>query len=139
MNIEWLTANDQVSGCYEVRKKVFIEEQGFENEFDEIDNIALHLCLRNEDETVATARIFKCDGGVFHAGRICVLKKYRKNHLGALIMSEICKKVSSLGGNEVYLSAQVKAKPFYEKQGFVAKGEIYMDENCPHIDMYKSL
>lgn len=139
MNIKWITGKEDTSDCFYVREEVFIKEQGFKNEFDNIDDIALHLCILDNKKTVATARIFEDKDGVFHAGRICVLKEYRKNHLGALIMSEICKKAAKLGGKKVCLSAQVNARPFYEKQGFIPVGEEYLDEHCPHIDMYKNL
>lgn len=37
----------------------------------------------------------------------------------------------------VCLHAQVQAKPFYEKLGFKAYGEIDCDEFCPHTWMKK--
>lgn len=33
-----------------IRQSVFVEEQGFEYEFDDIDEIALHLVLYDENE-----------------------------------------------------------------------------------------
>lgn len=139
MNTKWITGNEDTKECFKVREEVFIKEQGFHNEFDETDKVALHLCIDEDGKTIATARIYEDNNGTFHAGRICVLKDFRKRHLGALIMSEISKKVSKLGGKKVVLSAQVNKQPFYEKQGFVTSGEEYMDEFCPHIDMYKNL
>lgn len=38
----------------------------------------------------------------------------------------------------IYLSAQLQAKGFYEKLGYLAYGDEYMDEHCPHIMMKKS-
>lgn len=37
------------------------------------------------------------------------------------------------------LSAQVRVRPFYEKLGFTASGDEYLDEYCPHIHMEKEL
>ncbi|MDY4474645.1 GNAT family N-acetyltransferase [Mitsuokella sp.] len=37
------------------------------------------------------------------------------------------------------LSAQIQARPFYEKLGYRASGEEYLDEYCPHIRMEKEL
>ena len=37
------------------------------------------------------------------------------------------------------LLAQVQAKPFYESLGYVAEGEEYLDEGCPHVMMRKQL
>ena len=41
------------------------------------------------------------------------------------------------GGIRVVLHAQVRAKEFYEKQGYQPYGEIGFEEGCPHIWMYK--
>ena len=37
------------------------------------------------------------------------------------------------------LSAQVQAKGFYKKLGYVQDGDEYLDEHCPHILMCKVL
>ena len=43
----------------EIRETVFVNEQGFHNEFDEIDNTAAHLVLFDENEVpIATCRVF---------------------------------------------------------------------------------
>ena len=40
---------------------------------------------------------------------------------------------------QVFVSAQVRAMPFYESLGYTVEGEQYMDEHCPHIRMRKAL
>lgn len=43
-----------------IRQKVFMDEQGFQNEFDDIDSIATHIVMYNEsNEPIATCRIFE--------------------------------------------------------------------------------
>ena len=43
----------------EVRQKVFVDEQGFHNEFDDIDETATHIVMFDEDKIpIATCRIF---------------------------------------------------------------------------------
>ena len=41
--------------------------------------------------------------------------------------------------NKLFLAAQVRAKEFYEKQGYTAIGREFLEEYCPHIWMYKTL
>lgn len=36
------------------------------------------------------------------------------------------------------LSAQVRVRPFYEALGYIASGDEYFDEGCPHIHMEKA-
>ena len=125
----------------EIRREVFIQEQGFQDEFDSLDDQAAHLLLMDGDMAVATARIFPEPGkpGVWHAGRIAVRKQYRGLHLGARLMQELCAYARAHGGNKVYLSAQVRAQGFYERCGFTAYGDHYDDEGCPHVSMEKRL
>lgn len=124
----------------EIRQKVFIEEQGFADEFDETDKTALHLILYADGTAAGTARLFTEDGGTsYHLGRIAVLKEYRGRHLGAEIVKAMCKKAITLGAEKCCLSAQCRVKDFYKTLGFKEIGDIYYDEYCPHIFMEKSL
>ena len=54
-------------------------------------------------------------------------------------LHELEKKARELGYPKAKLSAQVSAMGFYEKNGFQAYGEEYLDEFCPHIHMEKRL
>lgn len=121
-----------------IRQEVFINEQGFINEFDEIDKRAWHLVVYDEETPLACCRFFKGESAnEFIIGRLAVLKKYRGKQLGALMMQEAEKYIKSIGGKKLSLSAQLRVKDFYEKQGFTASGETYFDEYCEHIHMKK--
>ena len=41
-----------------IRQEVFGQEQGFKKEFDEIDPIAKHIILLEDDDPVATCRFY---------------------------------------------------------------------------------
>lgn len=124
-----------------IRNKVFVEEQGFQNEFDDIDSFAFHIVLFDKEKPIATGRCYKDkeDKMNYHIGRIAVLKEYRKNHLGESIIKELENHIQKVGGNSVQLSSQVRAKKFYAKLGYKEEGEEYMDEFCPHVKMVKVL
>lgn len=132
--------NPLPKSAFMIREKVFIEEQGFQNEIDEIDDIALHLVMYNdENEPVATCRIFEGEEKqAFILGRLAVLKKYRGKNIGSDIIREAEKLVIEKGGKYLKLHSQCRAKKFYSKLGFVEYGEIGYDEGCPHIWMRKS-
>lgn len=123
-----------------IRKTVFMDEQGFKDEFDETDEKSLHAVLFLDGAAAATARMFTEDGGKsYHIGRVAVLKEYRKLGLGSEIMTALCEKAKEKGAEKCELSAQCRAKEFYAKLGFNEKGGIYLDEGCPHIYMEKNL
>ena len=39
--------------------------------------------------------------------------------------------------NTIKISAQTYLKSFYESHGFIQKGEEYLEDNIPHIAMFK--
>ena len=122
----------------EIRKKVFTEEQGFQEEFDSIDDYAVHFLCYDGNKPVATCRVFWSEEkGTHIVGRVAVLKEYRGREIGRLLMQESAKLVASRGGGELTVSAQTRAARFYEKNGFTKVGEVYEDEGCPHIKMIK--
>lgn len=123
-----------------IRTVVFIKEQGFNDEFDNTDNTSLHFLLFKDGTAAGTGRMFTEDSGKsYHIGRVCILKEYRKFHLGSEIMKKMIKKATELGAEKIILSAQCRASGFYKKLGFKEKSEIYLDEYCPHIRMELNL
>lgn len=123
-----------------IRKAVFVEEQGFHSEFDRTDETAVHMVLFDEDQPVGVCRFFSSDSGnEFFIGRIAIVKEYRGQNLGTLLLEYAEKEIKKLGGNSVLLHAQCKAEKFYQKQGYASFGKTDLDENCPHIWMRKTI
>jgi predicted GNAT family N-acyltransferase len=74
-----------------------------------------------------------------HIGRMAVRKPWRGQGVGALVMEHLMERARQRGDREVVLSAQTHAVGFYEKFGFVAEGDEYLDCDIPHRDMRKVL
>ena len=124
----------------DIREEVFCREQGFKDEFDQIDEHATHLLLFDDGHAVATCRIFAGDEpGEFILGRLAVRKAFRGSKLGAAIIAGAEKEALRQGGAVIKLHSQMQAKGFYEKQGYVAYGPVEPDQGCPHIWMKKEL
>ena len=123
-----------------IRTLVFVEEQGFKDEFDSIDEIATHIVMFDGDNPVAVGRFFPSENeGEYIVGRVAVKKEYRGKNLGAEILKVCEVEIKKIGGTGGLVSAQVQAENFYKKQGYVSVGETYFDEHCPHIKMIKNL
>lgn len=130
--------NELVDDAKMIREKVFVQEQGFENEFDDQDNHCLHLVMYKNEQPIACARMYKEDENMIF-GRIAVLPLYRHLHIGSEILRVLEDKASELEFHNIVLSAQVRAKEFYLKNGYVEQGNEYLDEYCPHIRMAKRI
>ena len=74
----------------EIRKTVFMLEQGFQNEFDEIDDRAVHFVLFHENDIPAAAcRVFwDAEMDSYILGRLAVLKQFRGQNIGAAIVEK---------------------------------------------------
>lgn len=123
-----------------IRQTVFVEEQGFKDEFDTIDNTAVHAVGFINGSPAATGRIFPAEeNGAYYLGRLAVLKDFRKGGTGSKMLAFLENEAAKRGASKIILHAQIQAQPFYEKNGYIAEGEPFLDESTPHITMVKKL
>ena len=123
-----------------IRQAVFVDEQGFKEEFDNIDNIAVHIVIFDDSKPVATCRFFKDkELGTYTIGRIAVIRTQRGQNLGSELLIKAEQLIKEAGGSKICLHSQQRAKKFYEKQGYEAFGKEDYDEGCPHIWMRKEI
>lgn len=123
----------------EIRQKVFVNEQGFRNEFDDIDKTAAHIVMFVGDKIpVAACRVFwDTKMNMYIIGRLAVIKEYRSKNIGSVMLKEAEKYIQKNGGKCAALHAQCRITAFYQKSGYIEFGDIDDDEGCPHIWMKK--
>lgn len=123
-----------------IRKTVFIAEQGFQHELDELDEKAVHIVIYENALPIGTCRILRTDReDSYLLGRFAVLKTYRKQGYGALMLKEAEAVVIEKGGRWLSLHAQCAVTGFYEKCGYKPYGEVEYEQGCPHLWMKKAL
>ncbi len=120
-----------------IRTQVFICEQGITeaDEWDDQDVISQHFVIYDQDQPIATARLLQNHS----VGRVAVVKAYRGQGIGQMIMLEIISYAQKQGLSVLTLSSQVHAISFYEKLGFTVQGNSYDECGIPHIEMTMSL
>ncbi len=130
---EWDSAPPSIKA---IRQSVFIEEQNVPEslEWDESDAIAQHFLATTNKQAAAVARLIVCDK-VGKIGRIAVTKPFRKQGIASKLILEVMREGLSQGCTEFYLSAQTQAQSLYNKLGFYATGDTYLDAGIEHIDM----
>ena len=140
-NTEWTTdtTSDTYKDALKIRYDVFVTEQGVSiaDEIDELEDKTIHVVLYKEDEPIATARIYAIDADTYKVQRVAVQEKVRKQGFGAILMTEVEKKVMELGGRNITLGAQNTAIPFYERIAYTIEGAEFMDAGIPHHTMTK--
>ena len=146
------------TGCFDdaalVRRVVFMDEQGYENEFDAIDEDpnCIHVTLYVDGELAGCSRVFPeeleraadaeapvspaCDldegvaaGETYIMGRVAVLPSMRRRGLASKIVeaSDTCAR--DAGAKLIKLHAQEYVLPLYAKAGYTQIAPVdYEDE-----------
>jgi predicted GNAT family N-acyltransferase len=126
---------------FAIRRKVFVEEQNVpeEEEWDEFEHLSKHYLATYEGKPVGTARWRVTLNGDIKLERFAVLKEVRGKNVGASLVQMLLNEVPIREGVKIYLHAQLSAKDFYAKYGFIPEGEIFSECDILHVKMvYKS-
>ncbi|PZE20173.1 GNAT family N-acetyltransferase [Paenibacillus xerothermodurans] len=141
MKITHVQTQQERDDAYHVRWIVFVEEQGVsaEAEYDEFEDESQHVVVYNDDnEPVAVGRWRVADAKA-KLERICVLPAYRKYGLGKSVVQVMEDMARRAGLGKAKLHAQTHAQKFYEKLGYTAVSDVFMEEGLPHVAMVKEL
>lgn len=134
MEIRIAKGND-IEKVYALRNEVFVNEQNVppEIEIDEEDKYATHIIAEENGVAVGCARVIFEDGG--HIGRLAVKKSERGKEIGREICLYIIDYCRENGYDRVWLNSQLHAVGFYEKLGFVKRGETFFEAGIEHVKM----
>lgn len=123
-----------------LRRKVFVEEQGISEaiELDERDEYAYHLIAIRQRKTCGVMRIL-IEDNVAKLGRIAVHPGDRQQGIGSAMVQQSLRFCHLVGVDTLVLNAQSHTIRFYEKLGFKAEGETFLEAKIPHIRMTLSL
>lgn len=140
MNIKIAENQSDFFSCMLIRASVFVIEQNVDIslELDEEDKTCTHFLLLNEGNAVGTCRVLN-HGDVAHLGRVAILKEARNQGFGATMLAHVEQSCRKLGVKKIELGAQLQALAFYEKQGYHAYGDVFLDANIEHRMMVKEL
>lgn len=130
----------EVWAALALRRAVFCDEQGvsIEEELDGRDDGALHLVAVEGGEVVGTCRLLR-DGRDVTLGRMAVARAARGRGLGRALLDEAERRAGELGGDGIVLAAQVGARGLYERAGYEARGDVFLDAGIEHVTMAKAL
>lgn len=139
VSVKKITSEDK-SDAFCVRRRVFVEEQRvpMELEIDEYEDEATHFVAYIDGEPVGTARLRWKDHLTAKAERVAVMKPYRGNGIGKLLMQALEEEARRKNATSIQLHAQIQAQQFYERLGYKAYGDLFFDADIKHIAMKKT-
>ncbi|RIV20087.1 GNAT family N-acetyltransferase [Alicyclobacillaceae bacterium I2511] len=141
--------------CLQIRREVFVTEQGVpdELEVDEWDDLArgIHvLAVDDNQQPVATARLIpygsplnsehQATSNTGKVQRVAVRQMVRGLGLGRAVMTAIEQLAHQQGYRHLVLDAQCTAAEFYRQLGYQQDSpEIFLDAGIEHVRMCKTL
>jgi len=126
--VDWVSYGEALSS---IRHTVFVEEQGVpvELELDGEDAAAWHAAAFSDDgKLIGTGRML--DSGKI--GRMAVSQSMRGQGIGRDLLDALVAEAKQLKFEEVSLGAQLAAVSFYERAGFMAYGDVFLDAGIDH-------
>ena len=133
-------SNNEVYEILKARAEIFISEQKIiYNDMDGIDYASLHCFATENNRVVAYLRAFYMDlDDVVKIGRVLTLKHGKG--VGKKLMDYALTVIKqNMPCRKIYLESQKQAVGFYEKFGFEAISNEFLEAGIPHIAMEKRL
>lgn len=123
----------------QLRQEIFVVEQNCPYvDADGKDLESVHVMVHEKKQLIAYARIVP--PGISYKtpsiGRVVVHKDFRGKKYAYALM-DVCVKetLRRYKADTITISAQLYLKTFYTRAGFNAVGEVYPEDNIPHIKM----
>lgn len=123
ISTKWLQGSN-LEEVLKIRTAVFENELNFEKEYiyDAYDSFGKNVLLYDSGKAVGTGRLIFKDGK-YLIDKICVLKEFRKNAYGELIIRMLVRKAVDMGAEKTYTHIDNKFRNLFEKIGFIVDSE----------------
>ena len=150
MTVNWVCKHhndlgkEQLYAILRLRAAVFVVEQ--KCVYQDIDDQDLegdthHLMAWQDNQLVAYLRLLdpELNGGDVVIGRVLVAEAARGTGLGHKMLAETLKQIDDIWPQTpIFLSAQAHLQGYYARYGFKVEGEVYLEDDIPHIGMRRA-
>jgi predicted GNAT family N-acyltransferase len=129
-----------LDAAFTIREKVFVQGQGVpaDDEYDQHDRQATtrHYLALVDGQPAGAARWRPTDNGV-KLERFAVLDEFRNQGVGQALVQAVLADVHAEAPDaaQVYLHAQLRAIPLYERTGFQKVGDMFEECDIQHYKM----
>ena len=131
---------DELYDVLKLRVDVFVVEQNCPYpEIDGKDKGAYHVIMRDECGIAAYLRVLEPGVSFPEAalGRVITAPDRRRTGVGSELLQTGIRVVREcMDTPGIRIEAQVYARAFYERAGFVQASDEFLEDGIPHIEMY---
>jgi predicted GNAT family N-acyltransferase len=138
--VEKITDLRDLDAAFTIREKVFVGEQNVpaDAEYDQHDRAGTtrHYLARVDGQPAGAARWRPTEKGV-KLERFAVLPEFRNRGVGEALVHRVLADVRADAPDaaQVYMHAQLRAIPLYERTGFHKVGEMFEECDIQHYQM----
>ena len=138
--VEKITDLRDLDAAFTIREKVFVHEQNVpaDAEYDQHDRASTtrHYLARVDGQPAGAARWRPTDHGV-KLERFAVLPEFRNQGVGEALVHRVLADIRAEAPDaaQVYMHAQLRAIPLYERTGFRKVGEMFEECDIQHYQM----
>lgn len=109
-----------------------------DNEDLSVENTQLHFGLFEGDRLLGSVTFKIVNESLLKLRQMVIDENAQGTGLGTMLINDAEEAVKELGYRDVEMAARVAVKGFYEKLGYVAQGDIFVEVKIQHIKMVKS-
>lgn len=136
LQVNKIKNKEELEKAFEVRRKVFVEEQDCPPELEwENEEESVHFLAEINGEACGACRWRKTENG-YKLERFAVLKEFRGKRIGQALVAAALADLPE-DAHYIYLNAQIHALPLYARFGFIAEGEEFDEAGIRHMKMVK--
>jgi predicted GNAT family N-acyltransferase len=134
-----VTSDDELQETFEVRRQVFVLEQGISEDlvFDGHDREALHIVVEDGERVIGSARVRFLADNQAKLERMAILKRYRRKGIGREMLLFLDTVWKDKQVQQVIIHAQLEVVPFYKLCSFDEFGLPFQEAGIKHIKMRK--
>ena len=128
----------ELNGAYEVRRQVFVEEQGISEELvfiGEKGGNEMNMVVIYGEMVIGTARVQLMANDIAKIERMAVIELFRHKGIGKGIISFLNEQLKCRHVKYVFLHAQHTVINFYKSCGFSESGLPFYEAGVKHIKM----
>lgn len=113
-----------LENVFSIRNIVYAAELNFSRNYihDDYDSFAKNVLVFDSEKPVGTGRLYFKDGE-YIIDKVCVIKEFRNNNYGDLIIRMLVRKAASIGAEKVYSYVNNEYINLFKRIGFAVENE----------------